>query len=156
DGKLLATAGADERERAPDQRTLSQTIQLWDTADGKLLHRFGRQTVPPGALAFTPDGEILASTGDAVRLWKVRTGKELALLGALEFRGWASGGPLALSPDGRLLAAPTKGPGIVLYEVASAREAHRLAGHGQAINALAFTPDGRRLVSGSLDTTALV
>src|SRR5262249_58667817 len=51
---------------------------------------------------------------------------------------------LALSPDGRTLAAGN-GRGITLWELASGREVLRIK--GELIAAIAFAPDGRRLVS---------
>ena len=42
---------------------------------------------------------------------------------------------------------------IDLWEVATGRPLHTLRGHGEVVTALAFSPDGRRLVSGSRDRT---
>ncbi len=73
--------------------------------------------------------------------------------------GWIIGRghtePAAFSPDGRVFATPGAG-GIVLYETASGRPRLRLAGHLQDVTGLAFTPDGRRLVSSSRDSTVLI
>jgi RNA polymerase sigma factor (sigma-70 family) len=63
--------------------------------------------------------------------------------------------PAAFSPDGRVFATPGAG-GIVLYETASGRPRLRLAGHLQQVTGLAFTPDGRTLVSSSRDSTVLI
>src|SRR5882724_1190443 len=53
-----------------------------------------------GALAFSPDNELLASgTGHSVRLWELKTGKELH-----EFAS-VSASCLAFSPDGKTLAS---------------------------------------------------
>ena len=46
--------------------------------------------------------------------------------------------------------------GIRVWDALSGRDVGRLAGHQGRITSLAFTPNGRRLVSGSTDTTALV
>jgi U3 small nucleolar RNA-associated protein 21 len=45
---------------------------------------------------------------------------------------------------------------VVLLERASGKELRRLKGHQDHILDLAFSPDGRFLVSGSYDLTALV
>ncbi len=65
--------------------------------------------------------------------------------------------PVAISPDGWLFAAPGPGQGnIIVFETASGQPRLRLGGHLQGITALAFTPDGRTLISTSSDSTALV
>jgi WD40 repeat protein len=61
----------------------------------------------------------------------------------------------AFSPEGWLFAAPGPG-GIVIFETASGQPRLRLGGHVQEITALAFTPDGRTLVSTSRDSTLLL
>ena len=43
-----------------------------------------------------------------------------------------------------------------IWDLAAGRELRRLEGHRSAVNAVAFTPDGRSIVSGSEDGTALV
>jgi hypothetical protein len=45
---------------------------------------------------------------------------------------------------------------VHLYDTATGRPVRRLEGHRGVVKALAFSPDGRRLASGSLDTTVLV
>lgn len=102
------------------------------------------------AVAFAPDGDILASGGDDgfVRLWQVRDGKQrLALPG---HQGRVS--QLAFAPDGKTLAAGD-GAGIVhLWDAATGRELERLSllpEYHQPIVALAYSPAGTRLVAGS-------
>jgi hypothetical protein len=62
----------------------------------------------------------------------------------------------ALSPDGRLLAAASGQGEVRLLETATGTEIRRLSGHRGAVWSLAFSRDGRTLVSGSFDGTALV
>ena len=59
----------------------------------------------------------------------------------------------AVSPDGKL-AAVGVGNAIKVDDIASMKELIRIQGHNQLVTALAFTPDGRLLISGSLDKTA--
>ncbi|HMC88026.1 MAG TPA: WD40 repeat domain-containing protein, partial [Gemmataceae bacterium] len=47
-------------------------------------------------------------------------------------------------------------PSASLWEMATGKERGRFAGHRADVNSVAFAPDGRTLVSGSGDTTALV
>src|SRR5262249_38056265 len=60
------------------------------------------------------------------------------------------------SPDGRFLATGDEGGAIRLWDAVTGNERAYLAGHGNAVTALAFSGDGRFLISGSADTTALV
>ncbi len=113
-------------------------------------------------VAYSPDGQLLATAhwhdadpGDA-KLWDAKTGKLVASLPVPAREGGVL--KLAFSPDGKLLAGSVgvlpnpKPPGvIVLWDVAGRRELQTLRGHGARIMALAFSPDGRTLVSGGED-----
>jgi RNA polymerase sigma factor (sigma-70 family) len=63
--------------------------------------------------------------------------------------------PSATSPDGRLVAK-AKDKAIGLFDADSGREVRRLAGHEDKVTALAFSPDGKSLASGSRDTTVML
>jgi WD40 repeat protein len=118
------------------------------------------------ALAFTPDGKaVVSASGDKIiRVWDWQAGKTTRFL-----RGQISAGDdgkvyaIALSPDGRLLAAGgwMKLPGenghvIRLYDFASGTLLGVLKGHNNVVLGLAFSPNGRQLVSGSGDNTAII
>lgn len=104
-------------------------------------------------LAFAPDGRTVAAItdGGSVVHFGVKEGRRAAALRLNDV-----GGALAYSPDGRWLAAG--GRRIRLWQAGSlATDTGRiLAGHRDIAYALAFAPDGTRLLSASLDHTARV
>lgn len=117
-------------------------------------------------LVFTPDGrQLVTSAGDKViRVWDLQQGKTVRTI-----RGEVGPGDegkffsLALSPDGKTLAAAgwlsvpgEPGTVIRLYDFATGKLLGLLKGHDNVVNALAFSPDGQRLISGSHDYTAII
>ena len=84
-------------------------------------------------------------------------------LNALELEGRQPAGPAVVSPDGKSVAVPLSpgfGPGqsssIVLCDIASGKAKKTLKGASGGTGVLVFSADGKTLVSGSYDTTALV
>jgi WD40 repeat protein/serine/threonine protein kinase len=157
-GQLLATASWDGMAR------------LWDAATGKpvgppLAHQ---GNVP--ALAFSPNGEILVTGGDdGARAWYVGMPVYTLLKGgpfALATSRWADM-PLhhpgmvrevALSPDKETIATLTgtlQAREARLWELATGRLL-RVLPHEAEIHSLAFSPDGRTLVTTSEDKAARV
>jgi WD40 repeat protein len=103
------------------------------------------------AIAFSPDGRLLASSGDDVRLWDVTRRRLWAILG----RHPDGSGEVAFSPDGRLLASAGGEGSVKLWDVASRREVAALPGiHNFRPHAL-FSPDGRLLATTSGYTVKL-
>jgi WD40 repeat protein len=112
-GKTLACA---DGRRAGGARSTADrhhgTMEIWDVAANKRLHKFESAVDWSGPLAFSPDGKIFASSGgedvegadeNAVAVWSAATGKQLK-----KFTGHhAQVRLLAFSPDGRMLASGT-------------------------------------------------
>ncbi len=103
---------------------------------------------------------------ETIRFWDIASARQtwrmedpvqrtIAQVGNSVIVGRGHQEPAAFSRDGRLFATTGAG-GIVLYETASGRPRARLMGHFQDITGLAFTPDGKTLVSASSDATILI
>jgi WD40 repeat protein len=93
------------------------------------------------ALAFSPDGKILATGGkdNTVSIWQIADGKELRILGH-----GTSVGALAFTSDGRMLVAGCDNGTFKLWELATGAEKGTWEGRGSP-QRLAFLPDGRLL-----------
>lgn len=108
--------------------------------------RFAAFDSPVNALAYSPDGRLLATvSGPTLRLWDVASETELTSIDA--------SGPVAFSPDSSLIAA-TDGSDVRVFETTTLTERWRLPAHRDVITALAFGPTGQVLASASTDTTA--
>jgi hypothetical protein len=111
-------------------------------------------TGPAWYAAVHPGGRLLASNGmdRSIKLWNLASGDEPVTL-AKRAEDWFLG--MALSPDGKILAAGTGHleravPGeAVLWDVASRRVRATLRGHTNSVFAVAFSPDGRTLATGA-------
>ncbi|MEX2114478.1 MAG: c-type cytochrome domain-containing protein, partial [Pirellulales bacterium] len=105
------------------------------------------------SLAFSPDGNLLASGGyREVKLWRrphdVRRAELPPAASAVQ--------AIAVSPDGKLAAIGEASGEIKLWDLATLKDPKLLAGHTAATGALQFLPDGSRLISGSQDKSVRV
>jgi hypothetical protein len=92
-------------------------------------------------VAFSPDGQILASGSSDVRLWRL---SDSALLRTME----ESGGTVVFSPDGQILAALSE-DGVRMWRVSDGTLLRTLK--ASKVTSIAFSPDGQILASGSWD-----
>jgi WD40 repeat protein len=139
---------------SPDGGTIASggdtTVKLWDTRTGRLARTFAADH-RVHAVAYAPDGHSVAcARGDLVKVWDTQTGQSLRRLEPSEGEILCS---VAISPDGRLLAAGTifgiKGPAgdVILWDLETGRLVHRLTGNSGGVGSVAFSQDGSILVS---------
>ncbi len=150
-GDLIVSGGDDK------------TIRLWDTTSGRQVE------VEPMAhddvvrsVAFNVTGDLIASGGDdsLLCIWETSSGRLV---------GEANAGneilSVAFRPDGKQVvsgsvdgrvqlwdapAIQTVGSPVIMHATAD------MTGHHQAVQSVAFSPDGSRIVSGGVDSTVRV
>jgi WD40 repeat protein len=137
---------------SPDNRTVAfglntGEIDLVDVLSGQTLRTV---IVADGVrrIEFSPDGRaLLAETHfSGITIWDVGTGQPIRTL---------EGETFAFSPDGRALAIGDTAGVIQFWDFGAGELLAKIQGHaaGSTIYRLAFTPDGRRLLSAGVDGT---
>ncbi|BEI79920.1 hypothetical protein CcaverHIS002_0104490 [Cutaneotrichosporon cavernicola] len=152
DGKFLAT-GAEDRQ-----------IRIWDIKQQRIRHLLQGHMQEIYSLDFSRDGRFLVSgSGDkSARVWDIEKGACVFDLRIEDFihneHGPIDAGitSVALSPDGKLVAAGSLDTMVRVWNVQTGQQVERLKGHKDSVYSVAFSPDGKSLVSGSLDRTLRV
>jgi WD40 repeat protein len=121
-------------------------VAVWDLATQEEIRRtfFAGNEVQAGALH--PDGRYaLVATGRILRRIGLIPGEI-----DMEFVGHGQGiRTVALNPSGTLAATAGFDHSIIIWDPDSGKAIRRLDGHQDTVNAVAFSPDGRWLVSGA-------
>jgi WD40 repeat protein len=143
EAKLVASASTSD---------YGNKVRLWDASTGTERALEGHSGTV-SALAFSPDGRLVASgsNDNTVWLWDTSTGAERrALKGHSE-----SVLTVAFSPDGRLVASGSNDNTVRLWDASTGAERRVLKGHSKSVPVLtvAFSPDGRLVASGYDDST---
>lgn len=133
-------------------------LTVWNPADGQLVRRIKNIGQRTYALAFSPDGKLLAVAGGApgklgeVRIVDYASGNVTAVMGTTSDVVLDA----AFSPQGDRLAIGAADGMLRVFEVAAAKEQLTISSHSDWVQAVAWSPDGSKLASASRDKTAKV
>jgi len=150
--------------------SVDQTAKVWDAANGNELFTLKGHSGQVNSVAFSPDGQwIVTGSQDATaKVWEAAKGKELVTL-----KGHSNDiFSVAFSPDGQRILTGSWDGSAKVWEAAKGDELLTLNRHGNEITSAvsspdakggsarvfsaAFSPDGRRIVTGSTHGTAKV
>jgi WD40 repeat protein len=152
---------------SPDGKVIA--VGTWDSV--KLLElSSGKQLAGPArfndwvcAVAFSPDGNLLASAGGSefkparnayrpsaeVRLWDRRANVERGRLVGHTNKVLCA----VFSPDGQTLATGSADQTVRLWDLTNGKERGVLRGHSDAVSSLAFSPDSKTVATAGWDGT---
>src|SRR5262249_10685100 len=135
DGKRIVAGGS------------GTTVKVWDAPTREEIPILPIPADNFSRMACSPDGRSLAVMGKDGRLLicDAATGRVSHALRGHVGTVWAAP---AFSPDGKLLATGSFDRTVRLWDAEAGRELLTLRGHTGQIWGVAFSPDGRRLVSG--------
>ncbi|PNP48336.1 periodic tryptophan protein 2 [Trichoderma gamsii] len=131
-------------------------IKVWDIESGFCIVTFTEHTSAVTACEFAKKGNVLftSSLDGSVRAWDLIRYRNFRTFTAPTRLSFTC---MSVDPSGEVVAAGSLDSfDIHIWSVQTGQLLDRLAGHDGPVSALAFTPNGNSLVSGSWDRTARI
>ncbi|EEB93899.1 hypothetical protein MPER_07384 [Moniliophthora perniciosa FA553] len=145
DGKFLATGAEDK------QISTNRAHQIWDIQKKRIRSIFDGHQQEIYSLDFSADGRLIVSgSGDkTARIWDMvdGTSKVLNINDPDSVNNDAGVTSVAISPNGLYVAAGSLDTVVQIWDVTTGQLVERLRGHRDSVYSVAFTPDGKGLVS---------
>lgn len=141
-----AVATADGKELAEPRRVTLDDLKPTEVRRVKLAVKFPDGTVD--------ERTVDVSAGQRLPISVPRRGPDKASVVAVQTLSPITAS--AMSRDLRFIATAVDGRSLVIWDTAAGRPVRTLVGHQKTIHSLAFSPDSKRLLSGSADTTAIL
>jgi RNA polymerase sigma factor (sigma-70 family) len=129
--ELTATAFSADCATAVTSARFDNQLFVWDLQSGRIRRTFTVEAYFDGALAISPDGRLLAAAMSPIR-----------------------GTQISIKDPETLMELPDTP--IMIWDIATKRERLRLLPNVRTVSSLAFAANGKTLISGLSDTTALV
>ncbi|PKO19197.1 MAG: hypothetical protein CVU39_01205 [Chloroflexi bacterium HGW-Chloroflexi-10] len=125
--------------------TLANGSIWWDISTGGEMDFPAEMKI--GRTVFSGDGSLVAISENfhTIAVWNVSTRQIIN-------RFSDPGGNMAISPDNRLLLTSSDKTAR-LWDISTGQQLRVYSGHTAVISSVSFTPDGKRIVTGSLDKT---
>jgi WD40 repeat protein len=159
---------------SPDgQRVLTaswdKTARIWDAATGTTIAVLQGHTAAVMSAAFSPDGRrvLTASSDGSARIWDAATGGTITILrGAVQSGDVGLVKSAAFSPDGRRVVTASADKTARIWDAETGRPIVALEARerpllrspyiSDGLVSVAFSADGRRVVTASQDATARI
>jgi WD40 repeat protein/serine/threonine protein kinase len=156
--------------------SLDKSLKVWDAVTGKETLTLKGHSATVNSVAYSPDGKLIVSgSGDGtlrgdgtVKIWDSATGQEILTLNRqkqpVKRVAYFN---VAHSPDGKRIVScanemPAAFPAsvvpgqLIVWDSATGQEILAIKGHTGWVTSVAYSPDGKRIISGSDDNTLKV
>ncbi|TFY66244.1 hypothetical protein EVG20_g4846 [Dentipellis fragilis] len=141
------------------------TICIWDAQSDAELSRMKEHIAPVTSVAFSSDGKHIVSGSDdtTIHIWDAQTGAKLSRI----IGHFAPVNSVAFSPNGKyivsghnrkkIMAIPDSENMIIsIWDAQTGAECSKISGRFVSVNSVAFSFDGRCVVSGLDDGTICI